>query len=137
MATYADVSCKACDTSLLIPWLADLLRQRGKHGMQWALHKTFSAEVLGHIRTFLDNDLLDVVAGCVIHLDVTVRTLAKAKGLWLTEAERQIAIQAGSRGIQLFGQLSNLCRDEWYFHVKPKALLHVVSSALFLLALPF
>ena len=105
--------------------------------MQWAFHKTFSAEVLGQIRTFLDTDLLDVVAGCVIHLDVTVRTLAKAKGLWLTEAERQIAIQAGSRGIQLFGQLSNLCRDEWYFHVKPKALLDVVSSALFLLALPF
>ena len=53
--------------------------------MQWALHKTFSAEVLRQILTFLDTDLLDVVAGCVIHLDVTVRTLAKAKGLWLTE----------------------------------------------------
>jgi len=103
--------------------------------MQWALHKTFSAEVLRQILTFLDTDLLDVVAGCVIHLDVTVRTLAKAKGLWLTEAERQRAIQAGSRGIQLFGQLSSLCADEWYSHVKPKALLDAVSSALFLLAL--
>jgi hypothetical protein len=130
LATYAEVSSKACDTSLLVPWLADLLRHRGRHGIQWALQKKLSPDVLCGILSFLDCELLDIVAGCVIHLDSTVRTLAKAKGLWLTEAERQSAIQAGSKGIQLFGQLSNLCADDWYFHVKPKALLDVVLSAM-------
>ena len=126
---WPDLTCKASDTGLLCRWLEDELCQWGSCGAQLALAGVLrEPAVRQRVLSFVGAVVFDKPAALFTLSNLMLRTFAECTDMFLSRAERRIAVNAGKGALTTYGSLSLEHRATRVYKCLPKlhALQHII-----------
>lgn len=126
---WPKLTCKASETGLLGQWLEDELSQWGSCGAQLALAGVLREPAVRHrVLSFVGAVVFDKPAALFTLSNLMLRTFAECPDMFLSRAERRIAVNAGKGALTTYGSLSREHRASKIFKCLPKlhALQHII-----------